>query len=240
MIANAPLTESEFDRLDAFLMREEGGLTDPMDSAMLDGFLTAVVSSPNFVMPSEWLRWIWDTENGAESPEFESQAQAQDIVGLIMRHYQNLNDTLTHAPQDFEPRLMEREHEGRVVPIIDEWCTGYYKGLSLDLAAWTPLLMGQPKLLTTILLYGTDDGWEALKIKNLNLDEHEAMAHSLEDTARQVHAYWLLQRRARQASGEMPVLQRRHEPVRNIGKTGRNEPCPCGSGRKYKQCHGAN
>ena len=23
-------------------------------------------------------------------------------------------------------------------------------------------------------------------------------------------------------------------------KVGRNEPCPCGSGKKYKHCHGAN
>ncbi|GEM78409.1 preprotein translocase subunit SecA [Vibrio superstes] len=27
-------------------------------------------------------------------------------------------------------------------------------------------------------------------------------------------------------------------PVRNEQKVGRNEPCPCGSGKKYKQCHG--
>jgi preprotein translocase subunit SecA len=26
--------------------------------------------------------------------------------------------------------------------------------------------------------------------------------------------------------------------VRSDRKVGRNEPCPCGSGRKYKQCHG--
>ena len=31
----------------------------------------------------------------------------------------------------------------------------------------------------------------------------------------------------------------RNEPVRNERKVGRNEPCPCGSGKKYKQCHGA-
>jgi preprotein translocase subunit SecA len=30
----------------------------------------------------------------------------------------------------------------------------------------------------------------------------------------------------------------RHEPIRNAGKVGRNDPCPCGSGKKYKQCHG--
>ncbi|HAD38824.1 MAG TPA: hypothetical protein DCF88_01720, partial [Plesiomonas shigelloides] len=26
--------------------------------------------------------------------------------------------------------------------------------------------------------------------------------------------------------------------VRGERKVGRNEPCPCGSGKKYKQCHG--
>jgi len=26
--------------------------------------------------------------------------------------------------------------------------------------------------------------------------------------------------------------------VREMGKIGRNDPCPCGSGKKYKQCHG--
>jgi preprotein translocase subunit SecA len=28
------------------------------------------------------------------------------------------------------------------------------------------------------------------------------------------------------------------EPVRVEKQTGRNEPCPCGSGKKYKNCHG--
>jgi preprotein translocase subunit SecA len=29
------------------------------------------------------------------------------------------------------------------------------------------------------------------------------------------------------------------EPVRVEKKVGRNDPCPCGSGKKFKQCHGA-
>ena len=29
------------------------------------------------------------------------------------------------------------------------------------------------------------------------------------------------------------------EPIRReVAKVGRNQPCPCGSGKKYKQCHG--
>ena len=29
------------------------------------------------------------------------------------------------------------------------------------------------------------------------------------------------------------------QPIRTEKKIGRNDPCPCGSGKKYKQCHGA-
>jgi len=31
-----------------------------------------------------------------------------------------------------------------------------------------------------------------------------------------------------------------HEPIRVEKKVGRNDPCPCGSGKKYKNCHGAS
>ena len=30
----------------------------------------------------------------------------------------------------------------------------------------------------------------------------------------------------------------KQEPVKVAPKIGRNEPCPCGSGKKYKHCHG--
>ena len=41
------------------------------------------------------------------------------------------------------------------------------------------------------------------------------------------------QREAAQAN-RAPAIQR---PKKNV-KVGRNDPCPCGSGKKYKQCHG--
>ena len=39
------------------------------------------------------------------------------------------------------------------------------------------------------------------------------------------------------AEGNAPV-QPKTQPVRVEKKVGRNELCPCGSGKKYKQCHG--
>ncbi len=40
-----------------------------------------------------------------------------------------------------------------------------------------------------------------------------------------------------QVNGEQPE-QKKLEPIRVGPKIGRNDPCPCGSGKKYKNCHG--
>lgn len=237
MNADAPLSEAEFATLDAFLSDEEAP-SDCMDTSMLDGYLAAVVSGPSLIMPNEMLRWIWDTEGGQESPEFKSNKEAQTIIGLIMRHHQHVNATFSNAPHDYRPRILQREHEGRLIPIIDEWCSGYYLGMALDLQAWTPLMLSQPKLFAPILTYGTDDGFQTLANKPFDADLHQANADSLVDTACQIHAFWLAQRRQQMARGETPGIKRQSEPFRNAGKVGRNEPCPCGSGKKFKHCHG--
>ena len=40
--------------------------------------------------------------------------------------------------------------------------------------------------------------------------------------------------------GEAPQAEEpKQKPVRVEPKVGRNDPCPCGSGKKYKKCHGA-
>ena len=41
-----------------------------------------------------------------------------------------------------------------------------------------------------------------------------------------------------EASAAAPALPPRTPMTRTAPKVGRNEPCPCGSGQKYKSCHG--
>jgi uncharacterized protein YecA (UPF0149 family) len=52
----------------------------------------------------------------------------------------------------------------------------------------------------------------------------------LTDAGREVEASELL-RLARQERGEAAP--------KSLSAVGRNDPCPCGSGKKYKKCHGA-
>jgi len=37
-----------------------------------------------------------------------------------------------------------------------------------------------------------------------------------------------------------PALPPGGQPATSAKTVGRNDPCPCGSGKKYKKCHGAN
>ena len=38
--------------------------------------------------------------------------------------------------------------------------------------------------------------------------------------------------------GSNPVFTKSKRKPRSTSKVGRNDPCPCGSGKKYKACHG--
>jgi preprotein translocase subunit SecA len=63
--------------------------------------------------------------------------------------------------------------------------------------------------------------------------------------ARATHAAAISAAQARQAQVDASEQQtntggekKKPEPIRNVGaKVGRNDPCPCGSGKKYKNCH---
>ena len=75
-IKSGPLIDQEIEELDAFLLSDDG-LENAMDVSGLDGFLCAVLSGPNVIMPSEWMRWVWDS-NGrqAVSGVYEREAGA--------------------------------------------------------------------------------------------------------------------------------------------------------------------
>jgi uncharacterized protein len=232
-------TDDEVRRLGDYLVRDDGP-KNTMGVSMLDGFLCAVVSGPALIMPGEMLRWVTDTEHGSDPPVFESAEEAREITELIMRQWNAISEALTHDPGAYEPLLIERQADPKVVRVFDEWCAGYYKGMELDLENWLRLMADRPDLLAHIVLYGTPEGRDKLKHGKLPAREHEAIADSLGERARAIHAHWLAQRRADRDAGRLPEPIFRREPVRREGpKIGRNDPCPCGSGRKFKLCHGA-
>jgi uncharacterized protein len=194
MLNEGPLTDDEIRELDQFLL-DAKGLEESMDISTLDGFLTAIVCGPKTIMPSEWMRCVWDMERGEDAPEFKDWAQAQRILGLLMRHMNDIAQTLHHAPEQYEPLLMENPNDGDPIPILDEWCSGFMKGVQLDSEGWAPVIAGKPDWMSTIMLYGTEEGREVLKKKNLSPEEHKAVAERVAGTVQTIHALWLEERR---------------------------------------------
>ena len=222
-----PLSDAEFDELDQFL-QSDASPDDCMDISMLDGFLTALLIGPNTLMPSRWLPTVYG-ETEQDPMTWKSPGQAQHILGLIMRHMNDILFHLREAPDHYAPVVYEREHEGKMIAILDEWCIGFMKGVQIDADAWAPLFDGvdEQAFLLPIILYGTEEGWKELDSKPDLADRHDQFAESLADCVLQIQEYWLPLRKA-------AMTLRRDEP-----KTGRNDACPCGSGKKFKKCCGA-
>jgi len=219
---DGPLTDAELDELDRFLMSDATG-EDAMDISMLDGFLTALAVGPNTLPPARWMPLVWGGDVVWSSPQ-----QMERVTTLIFRHANDILFYLRDDPETFEPLLYEREEEGRKVPVIDEWCIGFVKGMALDEPGWQSLmdLEEGEEMLYPILLYGTEAGWDELEKNPRIAARGEEFAAMLGESVMAIMAWSLPQRK------EKSTL-RREEP-----KVGRNDLCPCGSGKKFKKCCG--
>src|SRR5262249_5244421 len=94
----------------------------------------------------------------AASSRRKSEKQAKRILSLLIGHANVLAVTLIHGPQHYEPRFYSHNFPGNSVPVIDEWCCGYVKGIALDPEGWQPLIDAQPDWFEVIHLYGTKGG----------------------------------------------------------------------------------
>ncbi len=224
----APLSDAELDELEAFLMSDDVP-EDCMDIAMLDGFLTALIIGPNTLLPSQWLPYIWGGDEN-EPMAFASDAEAERVLNLIMRYYNDRVYDLREEAVEFEPLLYVRQDEAGEVPVLDEWCVGFITAIGMDAEGWRPLLESDAEqdavLLAPMLLYGTDEGQAELRSNPELAGRQRDFADGLGMCVLGIRDYWL------------PGRKRAATVRRTSEKVGRNDPCPCGSGLKYKKCCG--
>src|ERR1700757_3924200 len=103
---NEPLTDAEFDRLAEFL---KGCTSDKaMDIEELDGFFAALVAGPEIVMPSEFIPEVFGSET-PETHQFKSIEEANEILGLMMRHWNHIAGTLLRGDV-YLPILLEDDN----------------------------------------------------------------------------------------------------------------------------------
>ncbi len=225
------LDDEELVELERFLSSPSIAETS-MELYSLDGFFAAILSGPRTSVPSEWLPWIWDCERGERSPEFETVEQAQRMLGLVMRHYNSVARALMDADEPFEPIYPDGDIDAAI-----SWCAGYLTGVSLDPGGWEELVFAKPRWFGPILSLGAVDEEGA-----------EPGPRQLRRWSRQVgrsvvriHGHWLQARQPRPPGAAFDRISADlGQGPAGAPRVGRNDPCPCGSGKKHKRCCGAS
>jgi uncharacterized protein len=214
-----PLTEEELEFLNDLLLRCEND-DAILDVSEMDGFLTAIASGPEPVMPNVWLAEFW----GGPDQHFDwaSEDELRRFTDLVFQHMNNIAMMLMQAPEEFEPLFNMRELDGQTHTIVEEWCFGYMRGVALG-GGWAYLPPEKMEDLQTIALHGMEENFDLLDA--MTREELIASQERVAPAVRELHAYWLSER--------VPPSK---EPIKTEFKTGRNEPCLCGSGKKYKKC----
>ncbi|MEQ1819882.1 MAG: UPF0149 family protein [Terricaulis sp.] len=210
--------------LDAFLADRVDD--DGLMLCDLDGFLTAVAIGPELILPSEWAPLIW----GVNAPVFESDDEAQQILGAVMNRYNAILMALAPDPSTYEP-ILRANDDGEL--IAKDWAEGFLMGLALRREAWAPMLESDDAItLLPILVLGDESALAQLTADAEDKDLlRSACAEELDQTVIAIDRFWKSRRRAGD-NGD-----RSHSPTRGP-KVGRNQPCPCASGRKFKHCCG--
>ena len=176
-------SEDDFQRLSDWLLRRGKGIFDIVE---LDGFLTAIVIGPNTLSPLKWLPKVW----GGKVPQFKDLEEMNRFIALVMGYYNSIVNVFDSAPGQFEPTVYERKVGGKTIVIVDEWCTGFLKGMRLDAAAWKPLKRERPELLKPLELFGTRAGWRELKAGG-DAKMHAKWSPRIAPAVREIYAFWL-------------------------------------------------
>lgn len=225
--ASQPLSNTELDVLDEFLATPAIEETS-MDVGVLDGYLTAILMSPQLVVPALWLARIWDMEEARKQPKFAREADTAQTLAFITRHYHTLAAEIAKDTPALVPVFLRGAQWG-----VSEWCAGFLLGTSFDRDTWAALMEEQPEWFTPlqVLGMGEDDDIE---------EEYPDIDAAFDAVMVAVQAIDTHFRAARQAgpdpravdfSAPAPVLS-------EAPKTPRNALCPCGSGKKFKKCCG--
>jgi uncharacterized protein len=225
---NEPLTDAELDRLGDFLESCKGGKA--MNVEALDGFFAALIAGPDTVMPSEYYREVFGGEM-SDACEFESLDEANEVLGLMMRHWNTIASTL-HKDDVYVPLLLLDENG---VPHGNDWAHGFMRGMHMRHDGWAELMDNEEHggcLVPIMMLYHEHDEDPKMRPKPISPEQREDVIGHM--GAGLVGAYRYF--RAHRQVSPSPDTS---EPPRTAPKVGRNDPCPCGSGKKYKRCCGS-
>ncbi|WP_181707702.1 UPF0149 family protein [Chthonobacter rhizosphaerae] len=201
------------------------GGEDALTFEEMDGFLTGVAVGPLTVPEDEWFPILLagpDAETVPPFPDEAIEARAREIA----RRHLNARRTMIEEDQPYEIP---------VAPLGDGsgagWAAGFLFAVNLDDTRWTAFIQraGAVPILETLVVLAAPPGRKMTRrmAADARAEFFATLPTALAALARARRGGQPMDARA------LPVVEASYAGV------GRNDPCPCGSGRKFKKCHGA-
>ena len=186
----------------------------------VQGFMMALLSGPDALNPTNWLPEILGEESLFDAKE------RTEIERLVMAMAADMRMKLN---EKILPDLWFYEDEAGN-PDFYTWCNAYLYALDIVPTDWFEAVDQEEfeDLFYPIMALGGiyDDEENGEVILHLSEKELTQLESDLPHVLLDIYWYW-------QAIINKPQTVRREGE-----KVGRNDPCPCGSGKKYKACCG--
>ena len=217
-----PLSDEEEAELVKFL---ESLPEESLSLAKLHGLFTALAVGPGQVVSQELIGVL---AIACGKLPIKDSEHAKRISAFLSRFYSEIIEDL--ASESFVPHLQPND-----VVITDilldmaSWCQGFVLGMEQESSAWRSWFKDPRREKLTSLITRT----AAIQKKSTasNAEQTGWQAHSvISDLVPLIASYWRFESELNQLLRLGPEL--------TITEPARNQPCPCGSGKKYKHCCG--
>jgi uncharacterized protein len=244
-----PLTPDDFDALDDELDRLRQDDDEIPQWEFCEGFLVALVCMRREVPAGEyWPVLLGETFRPMEHMEFvwRWRRRWQEIAVALDAPVDQLDDERTYQPEAMDTRgaILSLPAEERVegdladLPAYAQvWALGFMYAVESWPEDWLPprdaeaAEMLDHALEDIVALTEGDAGTPAVSM--FGEDGPPSVSQERIDAlAAGIWAVYDLRQLWRSLGPRVSPLRKAQEP-------GRNDPCPCGSGKKYKKCHGA-
>ncbi len=256
MTAHSTLQPDDFDELDALLDDLRTRHDETPQWEFCEGFMAAMICCRRAVPAEEYLPMLLDVDG--DSLPFAEAAQRERFMALWTRRWNeiataldadvdSLDDDRAYQPETLDVRGgMAALPEAERVPLPDDeplpsfaqiWALGFMYAVEnwpddwaaprdKEAAEWLNGALDAIVALTeddtgvpTVSMF-SEDGPPS--VSDARLEAYGAALWAVYD----LRELWR-------------TLGPRVDPVRKAAEPGRNDVCPCGSGKKYKKCHGA-
>lgn len=226
--APMPMSDELLAELDELL-----SAIDPDESMAveeLDGFFAGLACCPEPVPADEYLPEILGCDL-AQAAQRVGSERVERLRGLLERHRESMAGQL-YEGEGIAP-VLGHDEDDKVGG--NAWAIGFVRAMALRPDAWSAMDEDdeQAQALDPLMrLVEEVEPSEGEAPEPIADEERDAAIGAMLEGVMQVYDFFAP---AREKALAPAAPLRREQP-----KVGRNELCPCGSGRKYKACHGAS